>query len=186
MDTKKKKSGLIIFSIIIAVAIIVVIFLMIILGGKRTDDIRITGGGSSISLKCTDSRLLHPALRDRTPVSHTNMITATFVDNVLSTISLYYTGIYNTPEEAKQAEAYAQADYGLIPAKEMNIDVESFSHSFMTDDNKVSMTITAKNDDVDDKTAPYFLLEQGKSFPRSISSMKERYEGLEFSCKIID
>lgn len=187
MGTKREKRfNLTVCFFVVAVIIVIILLLMIIFNGEKSEDVRITGGGKSTSLECTDSRRLHPALRDRTPISHTNTITATFSDDALSSITLYYVGTYNSSAEAEQAEAYAQADYGLIPAKEMHINVEPFSHSFMTNGDNVSMTITAKNSDIDDKTAPYFLLDQGKAFPRSRSSMKQRYEEKGFSCKIVD
>ena len=185
MDTKREKRfNLTVCFFVVAFVIVIIFLLMIIFNGEKSEDIRITGGGKSTSLECTDSRLLHPALRDRTPISHINTITATFSDDTLSSITLYYVGTYSSSAEAEQAEAYAQADYGLIPAKEMHINVESFSHSFIMDGVKVGMTITAKNDDVNDKNAPYFLLEQGRAFPRTLDSMKQRYEEKDFSCEI--
>ena len=173
MDTKKeKKFGLTVCFLIIVIVIVIILLLMIFFNGEKSEDIRITGGGKSISLECIDSRLLHPALRDRTPISHTNTITATFSDDTLSSITLYYVGTYSSSAEAEQAEAYAQADYGLIPAKEMHINVEPFSHSFMIDGDKVGMTITAKNADIDDRTAPLFLIRSRKGF----SEKQRQYE----------
>lgn len=189
MDSKKKKRlNSIIYYFIAVVAIIILAFLLaIIFGGSKSNNVEVSGGGKTTGLKCTDSEMLHPALQDYMPVSHTNTIMANFnEDNELSTITLYYVGDYASPEEAKQAEAYAQADYGLILAKEYGVNVDSFSHSFAIDNNKVNMTITAKSDNVTDKTAPYFLLERDKTFPKNLEGLKKRYEGINFTCEIIE
>ena len=188
MNDKKEKSlsSVSCYSIIAIVVLLLLLFIIIIFGEKKSDDIEVSIGGENIGLKCTDSELLHPALRDYTPMSHTNTIMANFTENnMLSTITLYYVGNYGSSSEAKQAEAYAQADYGLILAKEYGTNVDSFSHSFMIDGEKVGLTITAKNDSVNDKTAPYFLLEQEESFPKSLEIMKQRYEERNFTCEVI-
>lgn len=187
MDNKKEKrlSSAAYYFIVAAIILLLLALLIFIFGKWRSNDVEVSGGGKTIGLKCTDTKLLHPALRDRTPISHTNTIMANFTNNDLSAITLYYVGVYSSPSEAIQAEAYAQADYGLILAKEYNVGVD-FSHSFMINGEKVSMTITSENGSVDAVTAPYFLLEQGKSFPKNLSEMKQRYEERDFSCEIAD
>ena len=186
MDNSEKGIKSRAYIIIVVVAIVISLVFSLNLFGEKPNDIRVFGGGKTIGLKCTNTTILHPALRDYTPVSHTNTIMANFIDDTLSSITLYYVGTYSSSLEANQAEAYAQADYGLIPAKEMNINAEPFSHSFMVDGEKVSMTITAKSADIEDGAAPYFLLEQGRSFPRNLSEMKKRYEESNFSCEVAD
>ncbi len=179
----QKRLNLIGYCFIAATAILLLLF--IILGGGRSNDVEVSWGGEVVGLKCIDSEVLHPALRDYTPISHTNTIMANFADDKLSTITLYYVGTYSSPSEAKQAEAYAQADYGLILAKEYEVSVKSFSHSFMINDEKVSMTITSEDGSVDDKTASYFLLERYRAFPKSLEEMKKRYEERNFSCEVV-
>ena len=175
------------FFILLAVILSVLALLLFVFGEQKSNDVEVSGGGKNTGLKCTDSETRHPALRDYTPASHTNTIMANFTENdELLAITLYYVGNYNSPSEAKQAEAYAQADYGLILAKEYGVNIDSFSRSFTINGNKVSMTITAKKDSVTDKTAPYFLLEQDKSFPKSLNGMKQRYEGKNFSCEVVN
>lgn len=183
---EKKSSSIVYFLVAIVIIFLLALLLINVFGERKSNDVKISWGEKNIGLKCTDSEILHPALRDYTPVSHTNTIMAKFAGGALSTITLYYVGAYSSPSEAKQAEAYAQADYGLILAKEYGVNVESFSHSFMIDGSRVNMTITAENGDVDDKTAPYFLLEQGRSFPKSLDGMKQRYEERNFSCEVIE
>ena len=182
-EKKEKKLGPVVYFVIAVIAIVSLILFMIFNGGE-SNDVKISWEEKKIGLKCTNSKILHPALRDYTPVSHTNTIMANFIDDELSTITLYYVGDYGSPSKAKQAEAYAQADYGLILAKEYGVDVGSFSHSFMIDGSKVNLTITAENGDINDRTAPYFLLEQNKSFPKSLEGMKQRYEERNFSCEM--
>ncbi|MBO7131928.1 hypothetical protein J6V85_01520 [Candidatus Saccharibacteria bacterium] len=184
MDSEKKKRINYVVCFLILIIVIVLLFLFLLFSGRESDDIKVSWEEKKIGLKCTDSTLLHPALRDYTPKSHTNTIMANFVDDKLSAITLYYVGNYSSSSEAKQAEAYAQADYGLILAKEYGVDTESFSHSFMIDGNIVSLTITAENGDISDRTAPYFLLEQNRSFPKSMDGVKQRYEERNFSCEI--
>lgn len=185
-NKKKKRLGSVAYCLIaVAVVLLLLAFLIPIFGGGKSNDVEVSGGGKTTGLRCTDSDVLHPALRDYTPVSHTNTIMANFAENgELSTITLYYVGDYGSSMEAERAEAYAQADYGLILAKEYGVNVEAFSHSFSIDGSKVSLTITAKDGNVNDKTAPYFLLEQGRLFPKSLDELEKRYEERSFSCEI--
>ena len=188
MDSKKRKrlSSIAHYCIALAVILSLILLFIFLFSGRDPGDIEIFAGGKTIGLRCVDSEILHPALRDYAPVSHANTIMANFTDDELSSITLYYVGTYNSSLEAKQAEAYAQADYGLILAKEYGVNVGSFSHSFMIDGERVSMTITAKDGNIDDKTASYFLLEQNKSFPKSLDEVKRRYEERNFSYEVID
>ena len=189
MNSKKEhRLNSAVYYIIVAVVILFLFLLLVIIfGDGKSNTVEVSGGGKTIGLRCTDSEVLHPALRDYAPISHTNTIMANFTEeDVLSSITLYYVGVYSSPEEARQADAYAQADYGLILAKEYGVNVNTFSHSFTTDGSKVNMTITAKSDNISDKTAPYFLLERDKSFPKSLEGMKKRYEGINFTCEVIE
>ncbi len=188
MNNKKEKRFSLIAAVFVVMAIVLALLILVVvfLSGGQSNDVKVSGGGKNVGLKCTDSEILHPALRDYTPISHTNTIMANFDEEGLSTITLYYVGAYGSPSEAKQAEAYAQADYGLILAKEYGVSTESFSHSFTIDGENVNLTITAKNGDVNDKTAPYFLLEQNRVFPKTLDGLKQRYEERNFSCEVVD
>ncbi len=185
-DNKQYKMWLGILLGFIVVVIVVVAIVMNAMNGKKTGDIEVSGSSKMVGLKCEEASLPHPVFADINPVSHTNSITANFANDRLSTIMYQYDGVYTSEEEAKHARVLAEADYNLILSNDYDQDIDIFSHNFMSDGNKLSLTITAKADKVSSRTAPYFLLDTTSSFPKTLESMKQAYEAKSFTCKVED
>lgn len=171
---------------VVAVLILVVIIIMNITNGEKTGDITVSGSAKMVGLKCEDTVLKHPVFIDVKPISQKNKIMANFANDRLSTITYQYDGIYSSEEATERARVEAEADYNLILANNYGEQVDVFSHSFMSDGDKLSLTITAKADKVGSRTAPYFLLDNTDSFPKSLEVMREAYEAKGFSCKVED
>ena len=169
---------------IVVVLTLVVVLLVNNMNGVKTGDVIVSGDAEMIGLKCEDTTLLHPVFADVEPISWKNTITANFADDRLSTITYQYDGTYSSEDEVERARVFAEADYNLILSNEYGQKINIFSHNFMSNGDVLSLTITGKADKVDSRTAPYFLLDAGNSFPKTLGSMKEAYESKGFSCKI--
>lgn len=182
---KNRKKKVIWASLLISIVVSAIIALVVIsLNGNTTGDITVSGSGTMMGLKCTDTTLIHPVFADIQPVSHTNTITVNFVGNDLSSIMYRYDGIYRSEEEAANARVLAEADYNLILANEYDTKIDVFSHSFMTDGEKMALTITDNADKVTPRTAPYFLLDTSTEFPRTLDELRSAYEAKGFSCVV--
>lgn len=169
---------------VLAIIILVSALIINMMTGGKTGDITISGNAKMVGLKCEDASLPHPVFGDIKPLSSKNTVTANFADERLSTIMYQYDGVYASEEQERHARVLAEADYNLILANDYGEKIDVFSHNFMSDGEKLSLTITAKSDKVSSRTAPYFLLDTTTSFPKTLDAMKKAYEGKGFSCKI--
>lgn len=169
---------------IVAVLIVAAILLVNIMNGTKTGNVTVSGDAEMIGLKCEDATLPHPVFTDVRPVSWKNTITANFADDRLSTIMYRYDGTYDSEDMVSHARVFAEADYNLILANEYGQKIDVFSHNFISNGNVLSLTITGKADKVSSRTAPYFLLDAGSSFPKTLESVEKAYESKGFSCKI--
>lgn len=170
--------------LILVVVSAIIAVVVISLNGNTTGDITVSGSGTMMGLKCTDTTLIHPVFADIQPVSHTNTITANFANDALSSIMYHYDGVYRSEEEAANARVLAEADYNLILANEYHISKDMFTHTFMTDGEKMSLTITCNADKVASRTAPYFLLDTLTEFPKTLDGLRAAYEAKGFSCMV--
>ena len=183
-----KKNKILFMRVGVSFCIVVVLTLVVVLlvnnmNGVKTGDVIVSSDAEMIGLKCEDTTLLHPVFADVKPISWKNMITANFADDRLSTIMYRYDGIYASNEQVGHARVFAEADYNLILSNEYGQKIDVFSHNFLSNGDVLSLTITGKADKVDSRTAPYFLLDAGNSFPKTLESMKEAYGSRGFSCK---
>lgn len=184
MSKTEKKKLIGVLLVIAAVVMSVIVIMVNLATGSTTGDVTISGDGSMSGIKCTDVTLMHPAFADVQPVSHNNTITANFVDDTLSSIMYRYDGIYQSEEEAANARVLAEADYNLILANEYHVPIDIFTHSFMTDGVRISLTVSSGADKVTSSTAPYFLLEQTNSFPKTLDELKAAYGAKGMSCEV--
>ena len=183
--SKKKKNDVLWMVAIAAIVIGVVVVIVAVLNNGSSSDIVVSGEGEVVGLKCKDDKLVHPVLTRMSPVSLTNEVSANFQNDKLISIMYQYDGVYESEKEVDEAEAFAAADYNTILAKDYGENIDIFSHVFTKDGNKLRLAINARADKVNSKVAPYFMLEQGKSFPKTLDNMKKRYENVGFSCETI-
>ena len=182
--SKKKKNDIVwvVVAVVIAVGIVVG-GIAAILNSGSSNDIVVSGEGEVVGLKCKDDKLTHPVLTRVRPDSFTNEISANFQDDKLVSIMYQYDGVYGSEEEVTEAEAFAAADYNTILAKDYGENIDIFSHVFAKDGNKMRLTINGRADKVNSKVAPYFMLEQSESFPKTLTDIRKRYENAGFSCE---
>lgn len=177
----KKLSIIAICSVVTIVIIVLAVFILI--GHSSSNDIVVTAQTHYSGLTCQDKTLRHPVLTDYNPISFTNTISAVFSDAGISSITYQYDGTYSSAEDAKDAEAFAAADYNTFLAKEYNVDIEIFSHNFRRNGENLSLTITAQADDIPQKTLPYFLLDNTSSLPKNAEALIKIYKDKGFSCR---
>ena len=170
--------------IAVAVVIIVVVVIVNLTSGSTTGDVTIKGSGTMTGLKCTDMTLEHPVFRDSQSSARTNVVTANFVEDKLSSVMYRYDGTYQSENEAELAKVRAEADYNLILANEYHVPIDIFTHTFMTDGAKISLTVSGDADKITSKTAPYFLLDQTDDLPETLNELKMTYETKGLSCKV--
>lgn len=186
---KTRKNNLVIAggTLMFMMAIIIIAVIIVQLNtDKSTGDIKIEGGLHYTGLKCTNNEAEHILFSTIKPVSQSNVIMANFADNKLSTITYQHEGVYSSEAEATNAEDYAIPNYNIILERDYGEKNNIFSHSFLKDGNKLTLTITGKSDKVSAKTAPYFMLSSTDAFPKTIDSMKSAYEKAGFYCEVFD
>lgn len=168
------------------VAIILIIVVLVNMMGKdTTGDVKIGGEAKVVGLVCKDTELIHPALESKPMLSHTNTITANFLDDKLSSISLVYEGEYGTDAMAKEASDFAKADYNLTLTNKYGEKNDIFSNGFSINGAKVQMVQTARDiSKINNNTITYFLLDQGTSLAKTLDGMKKQYEAKGFTCEI--
>lgn len=181
--SKQKKSSILWIMVLILVVAGIAAGVIAIVNSGSSNDIVVNGEGEVVGLKCKDDKLTHVVLTHIRPASFTNEVSANFQNDKLVSIMYQYSGTYGSAEEVNEAEAFAAADYNTILAKDYGVDIDIFSHVFAKDGDKLRLTINGKADKVNSKVAPYFMLEQSESFPKTLSAMKKRYENAGFSCE---
>lgn len=172
-------------SIFLTVAAMLVVIIVLNMN-KSTGDVKIGGVIHYTGLKCIDHENEHILFSTIKPISWSNVITANFSEDRLSSITYQYDGIYSSEAEATEAEEYAVPNYNIILERDYGEKNNIFSHSFLKDGNKLALTITGKSNRVSAKTAPYFMLSNTETFPETVDSMKSIYEKVGFSCEIFD
>ncbi|MBQ3318495.1 hypothetical protein IJG76_00515 [Candidatus Saccharibacteria bacterium] len=171
------------YVVTLVVVVAIIIALILIFGNKKSGDVEYSDTERVIGLECTDSSLTHPALTDFKPQYFKNTITANFKNNTISTITYRYEGAYKDAEEATKARNFAEADYYEVLIGELGMNMNTFSHHFVVDGNRVYLTISADAEDVSSRVASYFLLNSNSTFPKTLDAMKKAYQSKNFSCK---
>lgn len=188
MSKKNKQYSLWLGLVFMLVVIVLIVIAVVnVMKDEKTGDIKVSGEAEVTGLVCKDTTLVHPALVSKSVGDHINTITANFRDGKLSSISLVYEGDYDTEQTAKEAEAFARADYNLTLINKYGEKDDIFSIGFSVDGAKIQMVQTARDvSRINTNTVAYFLLEQGTSIAKSLDGLKEQYEARRFSCEIFD
>lgn len=186
MGKNGKKKAIWASLLILVVVSAVIAVVVILFNGSTTGDVMVSSSNIMTGVKCIDTELMHPVFADVQPVSHANTITANFVGGDLSSIMYRYDGVYQSEDEASHARVLAEADYNLILANDYGEKIDIFTHSFMADGAKISLTVSSNANKITSKTAPYFLLDRTDSFPKTLNGLKAAYEAKGLSCKVED
>ena len=170
---------------LVLVAIVLIVIVVVNLArGETTGDVKINGEAKVTGLICKDTASVHPALVKVPILSHANTITANFQDDKLSSISLVYEGNYESEEQAKTAETFAQVESSLILTKQYGEKDDIFSSDASSNGTKMQMVQTARDiSKINSKTITYFLLDQGTSIAKSLDGLEKQYEAKGFTCE---
>ena len=170
---------------LVVVAIVLIVVMVVnVMKGDATGDVKIGGEAEVTGLVCRDAILIHPALASVSMTSHTNIITASFQNSKLSSISLLYEGDYGTEKAAESAEAFVRADYNEILIKKYGEKIDIFSSNFSANGANMQMVQTARDiSRINSNTVTYFLLDQGTNIAKSPEGLKKQYEAKGFTCE---
>ncbi|MBQ3348231.1 hypothetical protein IJJ36_01570 [Candidatus Saccharibacteria bacterium] len=184
-DNKKmKRTGIWLASLACIVLLISVLF-FIFNNGSSTDELTITGSKSISGIRCADETHASILLAGSTPISHTNIITAAFMDKKLASISYNYEGRYNSAASADHARDLAEAAYNLTMTDKYGLVITDFTRNISVKDDTVYLSITSDSvKNLNSRTAAIFMLNNIQTFPTSLEDMKMAYEKTGFSCEV--
>lgn len=188
LSKKNKQHLLWVGLVFVLVAMVLIVIVVVnVMKGKEAGDIKVGEETEVMGLVCKDTALIHPALISKRMKDHMNTITANFRDDKLSSISLVYEGDYGAEQMAKEAEAFARAEYNLTLINKYGEKDDIFSIGFSVDGAKMQMVQTARDiSKINTNTVTYFLLDQGTSIVKTMDGLKKQYEANGFSCKESD
>lgn len=177
-----RKIGLIIFGVGFVILVMAAIILFVN-SGNTTDIVEITGSKAVSGIRCVNTERMSFVFEEVSPVSYENVITAVFMDDELSSLSLEYKGEYASAAEADHARDLAESSYNLTMTEKYGMNITDFSRNISVSGDMVYATITAvSSKDLGSKTAALFMLDGIQDFPSSSQDMKVVYENGGFSC----
>ena len=164
--------------------VLVVIIVTNAMEGETTGDLSISGEATVTGLKCENKTLVHPAFVSKPANSYTNVLTAIFRDDKLSSISLLAEGDYDTEQMMEEAKAFAEADYNLTLSNKYGEKIDVFSANFTVNGTKLQLAQTTRDiGKINANTVTYFLLDQGTDIQKSLDGLKKQYESKGFTCE---
>ncbi len=183
-DKRIKNTGIWLVGIAFVI-LVVAIVIFIFNNGSSTDELTITGSKSVSGIRCVDKTQTSILTIDYPPISHTNTITAAFIDKKLSSISYNYEGEYANDVDADHARDLAETAYNSTMTNKYGLEITDFTRNISVDKNMVYISVTSDGTKkLNSKTAPIFMLDDKQSFPSSIENMKIAYENIGFSCEV--
>lgn len=186
VEIDKKKNNTVIWAIgtILLVFAIVAVF-FVINSGNTTGELTIDGTESVSGIRCVDAAKINFLLKDYSPVSHKNVITVSFTNERLASITYAYEGSYSSPAEASRARDFAESTYSSTMSKEYGLEITDFARNMSVNENNVYISITATdNKFLNSKTAPIFMLSSDQAFPSSLKEIETAYESVGFFCEV--
>ena len=174
--------NLVLFSLLIVVIVAVILWL---LRGKTTTSGQFPENVKTESLTCVSTKLVPEKLNGATSSDREVKISAIFrgADD-LKSISLVYTLNYASPDEAYGYEAKSHAEFNKALAAS-GYSVSKFSNKFSRYDNKLIISLSANNNEIDQISASYFMLNIGEKgeLAKTITDYMQNYEMQGFACK---
>ena len=185
-DVDKKKDNTSIWAIgtiLLVFAVVAVFFL--INSGNTTEELTIDGTESVSGIRCIDTANTNILLKDYSPVSYKNVITVSFTNERLASITYAYEGSYSSSAEADHARDFAESAYNSTMSKEYGLEITDFARNMSVNENTVYISITATdNKFLNSKTAPIFMLSSDQAFPSSLKEIETAYESAGFFCEV--
>lgn len=182
MDYKiKSKSNTIIIICAALVSIIAVVCIILFLTKGST----VVSGSypenqKSVSLRCSADGFGYPFFRYDESNSKNTKIYVIFYENAVDSISINHTLYYDNIEESTGSEAQNHASMGIHFAED-GLGADPFSAHYSKQQDKMSMTLYAKAQELNNVSSKYFLIKD-ISVGSSIDEYMEMYKVQGFSC----
>lgn len=176
-----KTIGLILFGVAFMVLIIAIV--SFIVNNGNSTDVEISDSRDVSGIRCTSNNKMSFVFEKVAPISYENIITASFMDDALASLSLEYKGKYSGEAEADHARDLAESQYNSSMTEQYGLAITDFSRNISVNGDTLYATITATNNkNLNSKTASVFILSNTQNFPNSLQSMKAAYENAGFVC----
>lgn len=183
---KKEKSyrgiKLIIFIVVVVAVILLIVWL---LRGKDTVSGRYPENVRDESLSCEKSKEDYEKAK-LVDIEDSNVkLNLIFKSqSELKTVSLIYTAIFPTESDAYAVEAVSHAQFNKNLGA-AGYSVSKFSNKYARYDNKLIFTLTANANELDEISAPFFMIktnDDGKIEAKDLKTYRSMYESQGFVC----
>ena len=170
--------NLILFLVLVVIIVLVILWL---LRGKTTTHGQYPENVKNESLSCTSNDIVYGKIGPVSPIEHELKINMVFYgEEKLSSINLRYNLTFASDAEAYAAEATSHADFNLGLQKSGHSS-GSFHNKFTLMDNILNISLRADNNEIDELTREYFLLDRTNP-PTTINEYRTNYEAQGFIC----
>ena len=170
--------NLTVFMLFLAIIIVAILWL---LRGRTTTTGQYPENIKNESLTCASDNITYSKIGSVLPTKHELKINMVFYgEEKLSSINLRYNLTFASDAEAYAAEAKSHADFNLGLQKSGHSS-GSFHNKFTLMDNTLNISLRADNNEIDELTREYFLLDRTNP-PTTINEYQANYEAQGFSC----
>lgn len=180
MNSNKNRVGLTIVGIILIIAS-VILFVFFFLRGQTT----ITGQNGEIitreSLTCEAKNPEYQFLSYDNTDNKIAKIIVLFDNHKFDSISFMYTLYYNDTESIRTSKTINSAQLNVFYGKD-GLPANSFTKTFSSDDEKVTMSLYANADDFNSVTSKYFMAD-GLDDKSNLDIFVKKFNEQGFDCK---
>ena len=180
METRKGQK---VFGVLFAFALVALIIFWL-LRGRTTVTGQFPANIVSRALVCEQSgKAYSKTLIGEDVPKHLKVNLVFAGEDALRTLSLIYTTNHSSPRAAEIAEAWAHAEFNRnLYASGYN--AEKFTAKFAIFDSDLILTLYASAGELDETSAPYFLLDfsNSASAPKTLADFRAFYESAGFTC----
>jgi len=185
-NKSKKKTAKTILIVLISLILValVVVGLLLLLNGKTTTSGTKHQNEKSASLICNGTNIDYPKLQKyKNPATETR-VTIIFGYDTLASIGLLYTMTYTNESEAESAKTVLTSSLGSEVGKS-GLGHSAMNNKFNSRENYLTLNLFSKTDELNDKTAPYYLINtSSKQLSNwTIEDYTKNYQAQGFSCK---
>lgn len=181
---KKDRKGLKL-AIFFLVLLIIILIILWLLRGKTTVSGRYPENVKNESLTCISTNLTPPKLSGAISQDKEVKINAVFYGSEeLKSLSLIYTLHYSSSDEAYGYEAKSHAEFNKALGTS-GYEVNKFKNKFSRYDSDLIISLFASANDVDQISAPYFMLtvDDDGNVATTLSEYRTDYESQGFTCE---
>ncbi len=169
------------------IVIIVVIIIILLMKGKTTVTGEHPEGFRTESLVCEANGKNYEKVYGVSPTSRNVKVSMIFENvNSLQSMNFKYTQDFSTAEHAESARQTTAVTIGLS-LEEAGYKTFDFESKVTTIDSVVHLDLVAKKQELDTKSAPFFMIKTSDSnsrVPTTLTDFRQNYESQGFKCEI--